>query len=46
MERNFVYVLQMGAWPFGIYFNICFTAHFYDSTVFTPPNAQFHIYSE
>jgi hypothetical protein len=27
-------------------FNICFTVHFYDSTVFTPTNAQFDIYSE
>jgi hypothetical protein len=28
------------------YFNICFTVHFYDSTVFTPTNAQFDIYLE
>ena len=27
-------------------FNICFTVHFYDSTVFTPTNAQFDIYLE
>jgi hypothetical protein len=26
--------------------NICFTVHFYDSTVFIPTNAKFDIYSE